>query len=46
MGTGKSNAWGQPGDGPASNPGGSRNTPSNFMLPKPAQAMVLWVTLR
>ena len=27
--------WGEPGDGLASHPGGSRNTPSRFMLRKP-----------
>ena len=34
MGTGE-NAGGKPFDGLASHPGGSRNTPSRFMLRKP-----------
>ena len=35
MGTSEVNAWGTPCDGLASHPGGSRNTPSRFMLQKP-----------
>ena len=36
MGTGDVNAW-LPCDGLTSHPGGSRNTPSRFMLQKPGQ---------
>ena len=36
---------GYPCNGPSSDPGGIKNTPSHFVLPKPAQAiMVLWDT--
>ena len=35
MGTGEFNAGGKPCDGLASHPGGSRNTPSGFILQKP-----------